>query len=152
MRGARPPDLYTQDASKTHQKRRFPLTDKMQWNKLWVFSAEGTIMAFNQELSDRVRVTLAGTEGLDERVMFGGIGFLIHGNMACGVIGDRLIVRVGPESYEAALQQPNVREFDYTGQPMKGWITVLPAGTNNETRLKDWVSAGLNFTRTLPHK
>lgn len=82
-------------------------------------------MAYDQGLAQRVREALAGQPGLTERAMFGGIGFMVYGNMACGILKDELMVRVGPEGMEA-LQRPGARVFDLTGRPMKGWVVVSP--------------------------
>ncbi len=84
--------------------------------------------------------------------MFGGIGYLVNGNMACGVYGDNLIVRVGVEIYERALKQPFTRPFDLTGKPMKGWLYVEPAGLQDDTELKKWVEEGIKFALSLPKK
>ena len=81
-------------------------------------------MAYDEGLAHRVREVLRDLPGLVEKKMFGGIGFLVHGNMACGVNGDELIVRVGPEGYQEALARPHARPFDMTGRPMKGWVWV----------------------------
>jgi hypothetical protein len=109
-------------------------------------------MPYDQELAGRVHQHLLGVTGIVEKKMFGGIGFLFHGNMACGVIGKNLIVRSGPGGYEAALAKPHTKPFDYIGRPMKGWIYVLPEGTSSAADLAAWVQLGLEFTRTLPAK
>ena len=72
-------------------------------------------MAYDETLAQRIRQLLAGQPGLAEKKMFGGIGFLLHGNMACGVIRDTLITRVGPERYEESLELPHAHVFDMTG-------------------------------------
>ena len=109
-------------------------------------------MAYEEGLAQRVREHIGGQHGYEEKKMFGGIGFLIRGNMACGVNGDNLIVRVGPERYEEALAQPYAREFDMTGRPMKGWVMVGPDGCASDDALEAWVQQGLDFARTLPPK
>ena len=109
-------------------------------------------MAYDEQLATRVRSALDGLEGLCERKMFGGLAFMVHGNMACGVEGDRLMVRVGPERYEEALGKPHVTLMDFTGRPMKGFVFVAPEGTGTETALKDWVEMGVQFAQTLPPK
>ena len=109
-------------------------------------------MAYDERLAERVRSALDGQEGLGERKMFGGLAFMAHGNMVCGVEGDRLMVRVGPERYEEALGKPHVTLMDFTGRPMKGFVFVAPAGTSTETALKDWLEMGVQFSRTLPPK
>jgi TfoX/Sxy family transcriptional regulator of competence genes len=109
-------------------------------------------MAYDQQLAMQVRAALNNEEIFTEREMFGGIGFMICGNMACGVIGDDLIVRVGPPSYERELNRPGVKEFDMTGRPMRGWVLVTPTALAAETSLRSWVEKGLKFARTLPKK
>ncbi|MEZ5276128.1 MAG: TfoX/Sxy family protein [Opitutaceae bacterium] len=109
-------------------------------------------MACNEHLAARVLRTFRNTPGFEERRMFGGVGCLIHGNMACGVLNDDLIVRVGPDFYEECLAMPHVREFDITGRSMKGWVMVGPEGTVTPSQLKAWVERGRSFARTLPPK
>jgi TfoX/Sxy family transcriptional regulator of competence genes len=110
-------------------------------------------MPYNTDLAQRVREVLSGTPGLSERKQFGGIGFLVGGNMACGVIGDDMMVRVGPESYAQALQQPHTRPFDFGGRPpSKGWVFVSPAGVENEQGLRAWVQRGVDYAASLPAK
>jgi hypothetical protein len=108
-------------------------------------------MAFNQLLADRVRKILE-SEDILEKKMFGGVGFLIHGNMACGVHNDNLIVRVGEERYEEILTHPLARPFDMTGKPMTGWVEIIPTGTKRDVDLAGWVRTGLDFARSLPNK
>jgi TfoX/Sxy family transcriptional regulator of competence genes len=84
--------------------------------------------------------------------MFGGIGFLLNGNMACGVHDQELIVRVGPEHSAEALAQPYTRLFDMTGRPMSGWIVVDPPGCRSQEDLQAWLNQGIEFARTLPPK
>ena len=109
-------------------------------------------MAYDQALADRVRSHLAGMSLLVEKKMFGGVGFLVQGNMACGVHGENLIVRVDPQEYQALLARPNVRPFDMTGKPMKGWIFVTPEGLQSEAELAGWVKKGLAYAGSLPAK
>src|SRR5438105_2914537 len=85
-------------------------------------------MAFSETLAARIRQRLARKNGVAEKKMFGGVGFLLNGNMCVGVWKDSLIVRLDPEETEAALREPHVGEFDITGRPMKGWVLVGPAG------------------------
>jgi hypothetical protein len=95
---------------------------------------------------------MAPIQGSVEKRMFGGIGFLIGGNMACGVNRENLIVRVGPEQYDAALAEPHVRPFDMTGRPMKGWIVVAPDGCATEADLGSWIQRGVAIAQSLPEK
>jgi TfoX/Sxy family transcriptional regulator of competence genes len=109
-------------------------------------------VAYDTELAERVRDAIALREELTEREMFGGIGFMLGGNMACGVIGEELIVRLGPEEAERALAEPHTRPFDYTGRPMKGWIYVAAAGLKGDDELAEWVDAGADLAASLPAK
>lgn len=109
-------------------------------------------MANDQVFAGRIRSMLAGVAGVDEKKMFGGIGFLIQGNMACGVNGNDLIVRVGSDQYAQAMQQPHTKVFDLTGKPMTGWIVVIPSGVATDADLEKWVVRGLEFAKKLPAK
>ena len=109
-------------------------------------------MAYDEQLNQRVRAILDGVPGLVEKKMFGGVGYLVKGNMACGVNGERLIVRLSQADYADALSQPHVRVFDMTGRPMKGWVTVEPAGLSEDQALQGWVERGLDFAQGLPAK
>lgn len=109
-------------------------------------------MAYDTELAQRVRELLADQPGLDEKVMFGGIGFMLQGNMACGVHGQGLIVRVGQERYAEALQAQHTKVFDLTGRPMKGWVVVTPEGLGSDEVLAGWVGQGVGFALSLPPK
>jgi hypothetical protein len=109
-------------------------------------------MAYDEKLAGRVREALGEAPGLVEKKMFGGIGYMVLGNMACGVHGDNLIVRVGPAGYEPALAQPHARPFDLTGRAMKGWVYVDPAGCETAGDLGRWVQLGIDFALSLPPK
>ena len=109
-------------------------------------------MAYDTVLAQRIKAAIADEPGFTEKVMFGGIGFMLNGNMACGVNKDDLIVRVGPQAYDNALQQPYTREFDFTGRPMKGWVMVSPEGTVSDEDLQRWINKGVAFAATLPKK
>ena len=109
-------------------------------------------MAYDEILGLRIREILANVSGLEEKKMFGGVGFLVNGNMACGVHKDNLIVRVGPENYQSALDKEHTRVFDMTGRPMTGWIIVTPPGFETDKALSDWLQQGLEFALSLPPK
>jgi TfoX/Sxy family transcriptional regulator of competence genes len=109
-------------------------------------------MAFDEALADRVREQLAPRAELSERKMFGGIGFMLAGNMAVGVIEEDLIVRLSPEEAEEAMAEEGVREFDFTGRPMKGWVYVSPEQTADHGELERWVDAGAGYASSLPAK
>jgi TfoX/Sxy family transcriptional regulator of competence genes len=109
-------------------------------------------MAYDEGLAQRMRDQMADFPGVVEKKMFGGIGFLVNGNMACGVNKDYLIVRLDHEQYEEAMKKPSVKSFDMTGRPMKGWIMVSPGGYKTEEELKDWIQQGMAFASSLPEK
>jgi TfoX N-terminal domain len=109
-------------------------------------------MAYDEALADRIREVISARSDVSERKMFGGIGFLIGGNMSVGVIGEDLIVRLDPEEADAALTEPGVREFDFTGRPMKGWVFVGPEVTADDEGLASWVDAGADYAASLPAK
>jgi len=109
-------------------------------------------MSHDELLATRMRATLGLLPGLEEKKMFGGVGYLVNGNMACGVHKDNMIVRVGREKYAWALAQPHTRPFDMTGHPMTGWVEVEPPGCATESTLKAWVELGLVFAMSLPGK
>jgi hypothetical protein len=109
-------------------------------------------VAYDPELAERVRDAIALRENLTEREMFGGIVFMLGGNLACGVMGEELIVRLGPEGAERALADENTRPFDFTGRPMKAWIVVAADGLGSDEQLAGWVDAGADFAASLPTK
>ena len=111
-------------------------------------------MAYDEGLAQRIGEVLdeLAPPGRDEKKMFGGIGYLIQGNMACGVHKEHLIVRVGPARYQEALAAPHTRVFDMTGRAMKGWVMVSPDGCASDADLKAWVRQGVDFARSLPAK
>lgn len=107
---------------------------------------------YDLHLAERVRQALAGQPRVAERKMFGGLAFFVHGNMCCGIVGEDLMVRVGPQRYEEALAQPHARPMDFTGRPMKGMVFVSPDGCRSGEDIKRWVKRGLDFVLTLPPK
>lgn len=109
-------------------------------------------MAYDESLAQRMRTVMADTPGIVEKKMFGGVGFMLQGNMACGIQDEGLIVRVGPEAYEQALAQPYTTVFNKTGRPMTGWIVVAPAGYADDADLQRWVRQGLMVAGNLPAK
>ena len=109
-------------------------------------------MAFDESLAQPIRDALARKKNIEEKKMFGGIGFLLHGNMLVGVWKDTLIVRLGPDNYDDALLEPHVREFDITSRPMKGWVLVEPKGVEDDDQLSAWIQRAVKFVRTLPAK
>ncbi|MBW6504233.1 TfoX/Sxy family protein [bacterium] len=109
-------------------------------------------MAFDEAVAGRVREALAGAPNVVEKKMFGGIAFMVRGNMCCGVIGDRLMLRVGPKGYETALSRPHASAMDFTGRPMKGLVYVDPAGFASPRDLKAWIEKAMKFALSLPSK
>jgi TfoX/Sxy family transcriptional regulator of competence genes len=109
-------------------------------------------MPFDETLAARIRQRLARKKGVEEKKMFGGVGFLLNGNLLIGVWKDSLCVRLGPDQAEQALSEPHVREFDITGKPMKGWVLVEPEGVEDDDQLKGWIERALKFVKALPKK
>jgi TfoX/Sxy family transcriptional regulator of competence genes len=109
-------------------------------------------MVFDEDLASRTRAALGGVRGVTEIRMFGGLCFTVRGNMAVGVTGDDLMVRLAPDEGEAVLTQPGVRPMDFTGRPMKGFVYVGPEALKTERALVGWVSRGVAFAATLPPK
>lgn len=109
-------------------------------------------MAFDEGLADRVRRQLAGRPGFSERRMFGGVAFLIHGHMCCGVVKADLMVRLAEAEAASALREPHTRLMDFTGKPMKSMVYVEPEGTDSDADLERWVARAEAFARTLPPK
>ena len=109
-------------------------------------------MAYDEGLAQRVRELLEKKPEFNEKKMFGGICCLLNGNMACGILNEDLIVRVGPEKYEDLIELPHTRKFDITGKPMKGWIMVSYEGHESDKDLFGWVQRGINYALSLPPK
>ena len=107
-------------------------------------------MAFNEALAARIRDALGRRRNVEEKKMFGGVGFLLNGNLLVGVWKDSLIARVGQDGYRDALLEPHVREFDITGKSMTGWVAVGPQGIEKNDQLADWIGRATRFVRTLP--
>ena len=108
-------------------------------------------MAYDEGLAERIRAVLAA-DAVDERRMFGGLAFMVAGNMCCGIVGDELMVRVGPEAYAAALADPHAREMDFTGRAMRGMVYVDATGVTEDAALESWVQQGLAYAKSLPPK
>ena len=109
-------------------------------------------MAYDVKLTDRVRERLSDVAGVAELKMFGGWGATVRGNMAVGVLGDDLIVRVGPDRYDEELVRPGARPFDFTGRAMTGWVYVAGASVTNGKTLTRWVDLGVSYATSLPPK
>ena len=109
-------------------------------------------MAFDERLADRIRGSLGRRKGLVEKKMFGGVAFLLNGNMCVGVHKSELIVRLAPEETDTVLAQAHTRRFDLTGRPMKGWILVEQAGLKTDAQLSKWVQVAAKYADSLPAK
>ncbi len=109
-------------------------------------------MPFDEALADRIRDVLASRTEVIERKMFGGIAFMLAGNMAVGVIGEDLMVRLDPTDAEKALAEPHTRPMDFTGKPMKKMVYVDAEGTASDEGLAAWVEAGADYAASLPPK
>ena len=109
-------------------------------------------MAYDETLAARIRAVLARKKNIEEMKMFGGIVFMLHGNVLVGVWKNSLCVRLGPDQTEAALLEPHVKVFDITGRPMKGWVMVGSQGVENDDLVKGWIEGATKFVRKLPAK
>ena len=121
-------------------------------------SLEDCLMPFDDDVAHRFREILA-TEVMDsegvtikDKRMFGGLAIMVNGHMCCGIVGRRLVVRVGGNEYERALSQPHARPMDFTGRPMRGFVYVDPAGCRSNRQLRFWIRRGLHFVLSLPPK
>jgi TfoX/Sxy family transcriptional regulator of competence genes len=108
-------------------------------------------VAYDEDLADRVREVLPPADAVTERQMFGGLAFMLHGHMFCGLVKDTLMLRLGADGAERALERPYVRPMDFTGRPMKGMVFVEPGGLEGAA-LRRWVESAAAFTRGLPPK
>lgn len=109
-------------------------------------------MVYSESLKLRVAHQLSHEHGIVEKKMFGGVGFLLSGNMLVGIWRDSLIARVGMETAEESINDEFVGPFDVTGRPMKGWLMVEPEGVDTDQQLRRWLDLALEFVRTLPAK
>jgi len=107
-------------------------------------------MAYDEALAVRMRKALARRRGITEKKMFGGLAFMLRGNMCVGIVKSDLMVRVGPERFAACLEDPQARPMDFTGRPMRGYVYV--DGTVDDDDLKEWIDLGVAFAKTLPAK
>lgn len=108
-------------------------------------------MAYDEDLAERVRRELGGDATLGERKMFGGLAFMLGDHMCCGIVGDRLMLRLGAELAEQALTRPHVHPMDFTGRPMTGMVYVSPEGLSGPA-LGGWVEQAASYARSLPPK
>jgi hypothetical protein len=108
-------------------------------------------VAYDENLAERVRSILVADASFSERKMFGGLAFMLDGHMCCGIVGDELMLRLGPDGADAALERPHVRPMDFTGHPMSSMVYVAQEGLHAGA-LRNWVEAAAAFARTLPPK
>ncbi|MCR9093869.1 MAG: TfoX/Sxy family protein [bacterium] len=109
-------------------------------------------MAYDEGLAHRLRELLEDDSSVAEKKMFGGLCFLHGGHMVCGIVGDELMLRVGPEAYDACLAEPHAREMDFTGRALRGMIYVGTDGFAEDEDLEAWVERALSYARSLPPK
>ena len=107
-------------------------------------------MAYDEGLAGRIRNALRDRDDVAEKKMFGGIAFMVAGRMACGVVHDELMVRVGRDGHDAALAEPHTRPMDFTGRPMRGMVYVEPAGVRSDADLARWVERAVNVATAEP--
>jgi len=108
-------------------------------------------MAYDERLADRIRDALEGEQGVSERKMFGGVAFMVDGHMACGIAGSDLMLRLGVERADEALDRPHVRPMDFTGKPLTTMVFVEPEGLRGAA-LGRWVGEAVAYARSLPSK
>lgn len=116
------------------------------------FVVERFIMAYDKHVAERIRQWVGRKRGFEEKAMFGGIGFLLQGNMCIGVWKDSIVLRIGKVVWESYLEQDYVGEFDITGRSMTGWVLVEPDGFDTEAQLDDHLTVAMEFVQTLPPK
>jgi TfoX/Sxy family transcriptional regulator of competence genes len=109
-------------------------------------------MAYSEALASSIRQALAPRADVMERKMFGGLAFMLAGNMCCGVVDDMLMLRLGNEGAADALKEPHTKPMDFTGKSMKSMIYVGPEGIASPENLHRWVNRGADFAATLPPK
>lgn len=109
-------------------------------------------MAYDEKLAERLSAFFKRRKNIVEKKMFGGIAYIVGGHMCCGIAKEMLVVRVGPNAYEDALKEKHVREMDFTGKPMKGYVYVESKGIESDIELKSWIERGIKFVKTLPPK
>ncbi len=109
-------------------------------------------MAYDEKLAQRIGAVVSERDDVTSKKMFGGIAFMLNGNMCCGIVGDDLMVRVGPDAFEDALSRPGARPMDFTGRPMKGMVYVDADAVSSREQLESWVRQGLDYAGSLPAK
>ena len=109
-------------------------------------------MAYDEDVARRIREAVSSQDGVSERKMFGGLCFMINGNMFAGVMGNELMLRIGAERFDEALSQPFARPMDFSSRPMVGMVYVAPGGFESDDALSSWLSQALAFAASMPAK
>jgi TfoX/Sxy family transcriptional regulator of competence genes len=109
-------------------------------------------MAYDNDLAEKIRKAIDGQPGWTERKMFGGVAFLLRGNMCAGIVKDLLMVRVGTEEHDKALARPHVRPMDFAGRPMRGFVYVEPAGTKTVSQIAKWIELAVAAPKPVKKK
>ena len=109
-------------------------------------------MAYDEQFAERVRTIVREEAGYDEKKMFGGLAFMIEGNMAVGVMKDGLMVRLDPDDFDGALQKPGTSPFEMGKKQSNNWVSVEESVLDEDSELESWVAQGIDFARTLPPK
>jgi TfoX/Sxy family transcriptional regulator of competence genes len=110
------------------------------------------MVAYSEELAERIRNVLDGRPGIVERKMFGGVAWMVNGNMACGVIAEDIMVRLDHEEADQAMAEEHVGPMEFTGRPMRGFLLIEAAGIEEERDLVRWIDTGADFAESLPPK
>jgi len=109
-------------------------------------------MSYDEKLAQGISEILKGKRGISQKEMFGGLCFLLNGNMLCGIAKGKLVARVGPESYDKFLKEKYASPMDFTGRPLKGMVYVGPSGLKSRASLAKWVKRSVDFVKTLSKK
>jgi len=109
-------------------------------------------MAYDEGLAERIRDHFRDRRDIEEKKMFGGLCFMISNHMCCGIVGEVLMARVGPENYEKCLGKKYASEMDFTGKALKGMVYVLPGGIDSDASLGEWLDTCVKFVLSLPPK
>ncbi len=109
-------------------------------------------MAYDEQLADRARAVLSDEFGVTEQKMFGGLAFMLRGNMCCGVLGEDLILRLGPERARTAIADDGLEVMDFTGRPMKAFAIAPSPAIADDAKLRGWIGEAVAFAGSLPEK
>jgi len=109
-------------------------------------------MVYSEQLADRLRIILSVFKGVTEKKMFGGLAFMLYGDMCSGVVGDTIMIRTEPDLYETTLQKSYARPMDFTGRVMRNFVYVDPEGIQSDESFQELVNLAVNFASSLPRK